>query len=326
MAAPSRRPPAPESLIGDFLARANPHTARAYRTALADFASHLKAGSAAVALDRLLRAGARGAGRLLEKYRLAMTGARDPEGQVRAGRGLGPATVNLRLVVLRSLLRHARKQGLIDWEAAVQGVRDERVHDVRGPSEEILNKMLRAARAKAGPEGARDYAILRLAGELALRRKEIVALDVGDFDPENLELRIHGKGKSQKQTVSCTPRTAEAVQRWLAVRPRSRSGQALFTNLIPGRGSRLSGSAVYAIVRALGKAALPSSSRKRISPHKLRHTSITSAVRRTRELGLSREEVRKFSRHGDMRMVNRYLDADDNAQAKIAKSVGDRLE
>jgi integrase len=78
-------------------------------------------------------------------------------------------------------------------------------------------------------------------------------------------------------------------------------------------------------VRGLGKEALPSRSSRKIGPHKIRHTAITAAVRLAKANGLAREDVQRFSRHKDFRMVARYLDADDRAQGILARANGARL-
>ena len=54
---------------------------------------------------------------------------------------------NLRLTVLRSLFKKARRHGIVQWELDVASVAQELVHDVRGPGDELLNKMLTAAKA-----------------------------------------------------------------------------------------------------------------------------------------------------------------------------------
>lgn len=311
-------------LVAGFLKRTNANTAATYRKQLVDFAREQKATTIEAAIAKLLALGDRAANRRIEAYKLSSTGYRNSKGAM-VGRGLSASAVNLRLTVLRSLLKQARRDRLIDWDMTAANVRDELVHDVRGPGEDVLNTMLRLAKAKPGAAGVRDYAILRLAGELGLRRNEIVSLDVDDVDREARELRIRGKGKQQKQSISCSPKTMDAVQAWLAVRPKPRKGSALFTNLIPGRVERLSPEAVYMIVRSLGQAALPPHSRKRISPHKIRHTAITSALQQTKRLGVGREAVKAFSRHKDMRMVLRYIDADDKTQERLANAVGRRL-
>ena len=116
--------------------------------------------------------------------------------------------------------------------------------------------------------------------------------------------------------------------RWVEVRPRPNRGKGspLFTNLIPGRTGRITGAAVWEIVRALGAAALGSRSKKRVRPHGIRHTAITEAVRRAPSVHVMREDVKKFSRHSDFRMVARYLDADDGAQQKLGAAIAKDLK
>jgi integrase/recombinase XerC len=314
-----------EGLLGSYLARENAATLRHYSAALGDFAGFLKAADRLAAASRLLGAGFAAGNELVAGYRRDMEGTRNSEGKLKSGRGLSASAINLRLTVLRGLVKKARRHGLIDWELDVPNIASENVHEATGPGMDILNRMLAAAKAQPGPLGRRNYAILRLAGELGLRRKEIVGLDLDDVDQVTGTVRIRGKARRQLEKLSCTPATGEALGRWLEVRPRPRDGRALFTNLIPGRPTRLTGSAVYEIVRGLGRDALPKGSRRRVRPHGIRHTAITEAVRRAKDVGLAREEVQKFSRHRDFRMVARYLDAHDQAQRRLGAAVGDAL-
>lgn len=315
-----------EGLLNSYLARENAATLRHYSAALDDFAGFVKAPDRLAAATRLLGAGFAAGNELVTGYRRDMEGTRNSEGKLKSGRGLSASAINLRLTVLRSFIKKARRHGLIDWELDVPNIASENVHEATGPGMDLLNRMLEAAKAQPGPLGRRNYAILRLAGELGLRRKEIVGLDLDDVDLVTGNVRIRGKARRQLEKLSCTPTTTDALGRWLEVRPRPRDGRALFANLIPGRPTRLTGSAVYEIVRGLGRDALPKGSRRRVRPHGIRHTAITEAVRRAKEVGLAREEVQKFSRHRDFRMVARYLDAHDQAQKKLGAAVGDALE
>jgi integrase len=312
-------------LVKAFVERENAQTARAYREALEDFRAFARRGTAVAAIQWLIDAAVGTAEDRVERYKRTLLGTRDEKGKLVKGRGLSSASVNLRLTVLRGVLKKAHRMRLVGWELPVAGVRDEPLRDVRGPTEETLNRMLEIARSRPGPEGCRDYAILRLAAELGLRRREIIGLDLDDVDLDRCELRILGKGRREKELVSCTARTVEALRVWIQGRPPARQGFPLFTNLIPGRAARISGPAVYLIVRGLGSEALPKRSRQRVSPHRIRHSAITLAVKHAKDAGLAREQVRQFSRHADMRMLGRYIDADDKAQAKLARTVGDRL-
>lgn len=313
-----------QGLLRSYLTRDNLSTLRNYEAVLEDFRRYAKAPSVEAALLSLLASGPQKADEKIARYKALVIGKRDQKGRLTRGRGLSSSAVNLRLTVLRSLIKKARRTGMIQWELDVPNLAHELVHDVRGPGDELLNKMLAKAKERPGAEGRRDYAIVRLAAELGLRRREIVGLDLEDLDVAGSELKIRGKGRREKESVACSAKTIEAIQQWIQMRPKPREGSALFTNLIPGRAGRISGPAVYLIVRGLGKAALPSSRRK-IGPHKIRHTAITSAVRLAKANGLAREEVQKFSRHKDFRMVARYIDADDRAQAILANANGARL-
>lgn len=308
-----------------YLTRENATTVRHYTAALNDFAGFAKASDLLAAVERVLNAGFAAGNEMVVDYRRDMEGTRDAKGNLKAGRGLSAAAVNLRLTVLRGLVKKARRHGLIDWELDVPNMVSENVHEASGPGVAVLNRMLELAKAQPGSMGRRNYAILRLAGELGLRRKEIVGLDMDDFDQIAGTIKIRGKARRQLEKLSCTTMTVEAVGRWVELRPRPLSGRPLFTNLILGRPTRLTGSAIYEIIRNLGRDALPKGSRRRVRPHGIRHTAITEAVRRASEVGLAREEVQKFSRHKDFRMVARYLDAHTMAQKKLAEVVGGSL-
>jgi integrase/recombinase XerC len=325
---PNHSSPQTKQLVDEYLTRAKATTARHYRDSVEDFRRFHGGRDIYESVHWLLAAGFSAANSAVEQYKADMEGTFDKDGKIDSGRGLSAAAVNLRLTVLRGIVKKARKAGLIQWEIDVGNLPSEAVHDVAGPGLDVLNQMLDAAKAQPGPAGRRNYAILRLAGQLGLRRYEIVGLDLVDFDATAKVVWIHGKGRKQREKLSCSPALVDAIQAWLAVRPRSRAGSPLFTNLIPGRAERITGSAVYEIVKAMGVLAVPdgrSRKHKGIRPHGIRHTAITEAVHRAKGLGLAREEVQKFSRHKDFRMVARYLDADDEAQKKLAGAVGDVL-
>ena len=132
-------------------------------------------------------------------------------------------------------------------------------------------------------KGIRDYAILRLLWDNALRRNEICSLDVDDFDKSG-QLSILGKGKIQKSQIDLSPATTIAISQWLAAKDnyRSRSvscgesSDSLFTSLDRrSKGHRLDGSTIYRLVREFSKAA---GIDKIVSPHRIRHSAIRRAI------------------------------------------------
>ncbi len=77
-------------------------------------------------------------------------------------------------------------------------------------------------------KGLRDKAILHLLYDLALRRSEVVGLDLEDVDLERGTLRILGKGRLQKEVLSLPTRTRGILSEW--IRCRGELGGPLFIN------------------------------------------------------------------------------------------------
>ena len=164
--------------------------------------------------------------------------------------------------------------------------------------------------------GLTDRALPRLLFDLGLRRAEAVRLDVEDLDLQAGTVDVLGKGRSQKVRLTLPQPTREALAVWLAIR----GGQLgpLFTSCDrAGKGSgRLTGSAVYTIVRRLGAQA----GLAKVRPHGLRHTAITEA------LDLTNGDVRavqRFSRHRDLRTLQRYDDCRRDLGGEVAKRLGE---
>jgi integrase/recombinase XerC len=95
---------------------------------------------------------------------------------------------------LRSLVNHARKVGLCAWTLSdVKGEKVARYRDTTGISPGQFKLMLQQCDLGT-TVGKRDYAILCLLWDNALRRGELVKTNVRDFDPEGKKLTILGKG------------------------------------------------------------------------------------------------------------------------------------
>ncbi len=88
-------------------------------------------------------------------------------------KGLAPSTINTRLAAIKSLVGYARKVGQCHYDLAdVEGVRVENYRDTSGvnPTEyQLTIGMCDRDTVK----GVRDYAILRLLWDNALRRAEL---------------------------------------------------------------------------------------------------------------------------------------------------------
>jgi len=232
-------------------------------------------------------------------------------------RGLTPATINVKLSAVKSLVNYARKVGKCDYTLEdVEGLRAETYRDTTGVSPQTFKQIT----AQLDPDtlkGKRDLAILRLLWDNALRRGEVCSLDSEDYDPEEGKLWIKGKGKLVKESISLSSKAVELVNTWLtAIEGMCQVGNRelgvgnstpstpLFCTVDRATfGHRLSGNALYNIVR---NTAATAGITKVMSPHRIRHSAITPALDAT---GGDARKVHKLSRHKNLNTLMIY---DDN--------------
>jgi integrase/recombinase XerC len=290
-------------------------TIKAYSTDLEDFRITIKAKSVEDAVTRLL-GGDHGDGQaLLARYKSRMTKAR----------GLGSATINRRLSTLRSLGKDSRILGMVPWVLEAKNVRHEAVRDTKGLSEgnaiKLLDHMEELPRTKPV---LRDRAIIRLLLDHALRRGALCKLDMSDFNTETGELKVLEKGKREKAARRLSGSARQALADWVKIR--GTHAGAIFINFDvlhkAKTGKRVSGSAIYAILKARAKGA---GIKGPIRPHGLRHTSIVLAAAEASKRGYGLDKVREHSGHKNVRTLEIYLDKTKEVASELAEAVSRRL-
>lgn len=294
----------PVDLVGAFFSGRNPRTLLAYQADLEGFRTFLGVSSVEEAASVLLSQGSGPANALGLAYRSHLL-----------ERGLSPATVNRRLASIRSLVKLGRLLGLVSWSLEVEGVKGSAYRDTKGPGVDGFRRMLDQVEALEGlqdPKAARDRCILRLLFSMALRRGEVVSLDLAHVDLQEGRLSVMGKGRKERESLSVPFKALESLKAWVALRGDQEG--PLFIALDRGhRGHRLDGSAVYKIVRGLGQAV-----GIRTRPHGLRHAGITSALDATN--GNTRA-VQRFSRHRKLETLSLYDDARQDMAGQVAALV-----
>lgn len=232
-------------------------------------------------------------------------------------KGLAEATVNRRLAALRSLVDFARKIGKCEWDLRdIKGEKITPYRDTSGvPAEKMISMLSVPDRSKQ--KGKRDYALLRLLCENALRRGELVKINVEDFEPDSQSLNILGKGKgSQKEKIDLSYEAVQAIQDWLSTRGNLKNGSPLFISLDNAhKGQRISGDGISHIVQQTSRAAGIS---KQMSPHRLRHSAITCALEITNG---NVSMVQKLSRHSKIETLMIYNDRRENHQKKVTEQL-----
>ena len=236
-------------------------------------------------------------------------------------KSLKESTINRRLSALKSLVNFAAKLGKCNWN--LDDVQTETVQTYRDTTglkpDGIRTMLLRIDRTTI--KGKRDFAILRLLWDNALRRNEVVSANIGDFDYEARSLQILGKGRgSQKSLISLSIGTTNAIQDWLSQNKTKNSDRPLFHSLDHvNHGHRLTGTAIYQIVDRLAR---DSGISKKMSPHRIRHSAITAALDATNG---NVRKVQKLSRHKKLDTLMLYDDNRTNMQGEVSSLLGDLI-
>ena len=296
-----------QTVLDLHLAKPSQSTRDAYSRDLAHFAGWTRL-DPSEAVRALLCAGPGHANELALRY------VADMRDQV------SPATINRRLSALRSLVKLARTVGLIDWALTVSSEKAEAYRDTAGPGVEAVRAMLVKLRERGDAKGVRDTAIIRLLFDVALRRGEVRAFDVGDIYFDAKCLWVTAKGKSAKVKVTMPEPTAAALRAWLDVRAGlSVTDDAVFADLDNRRDehSRMSLRAFNKIVGKLGL-----SIGREARPHGLRHSAITCALDKT---GGDVRAVQRFSRHAKPETLLAYDDNRQDLAGSTAAKVADSL-
>ncbi len=269
--------------------RLSPHTLKATRRDLADFARFCA--------DDGLRAL-----RDLDAHRVRGFAA-----HLRR-RGQSPASVQRVLSSLRSFFRRQVQCGRLPHNPAAE---------VRGPKrprslpKTVQRDALIAAldrQPPAGAEGARDHAIAELFYSSGLRLSELAGLDLDVFSAGDSEVRVRGKGRKER-IVPVGAKARAALGRWLKQRAELADAgeEALF---VSRRGGRLSARSIQA---ALSRWARRGAVGSHVHPHRLRHSFATHLLEESGDL----RAVQELLGHANISTTQVYTHLDFNHLAKV---------
>jgi len=196
--------------------------------------------------------------------------------------GYAKSSVNKYLVALRRVLAESYQLGLYadhnDYyrAAGVKSLRSETLPRGRTLRMEELRALIRTCLADENNPtlGVRDAAVITVLYAAAVRRQEVVDLNLADLDLKEARIRILGKG-SKKRQVYLQADAVAALQNWLDLRGKqlgplftrvTKSGRVMFKRLTP--------QAVYYLLKhRQTQAGLDD-----FTPHDLRRTSITDLL------------------------------------------------
>jgi integrase/recombinase XerD len=199
------------------------------------------------------------------------------------GRDYASSTVARKTAAIKSFCHFLLGEGVMRADPAANMASpkvDKYVPRAITPDEvaRLLEQPARHAAANR-PEGLRDQAMLETLYSTGMRVSELVALDLDDVEPQRALIRCTGKAGRQR-TVPLRASAVEAVNRYLADgRPSLvlSDNPALFLN---HRGSRLTRQGFWLILKSYAQQAEIGD----ITPHTLRHSFATHALRHGAEL------------------------------------------
>lgn len=220
-------------------------------------------------------------------------------------------TVRKALAALRGTLEQAWRMGLLSREdlerRRLKGVKVHPTETGRVLSPGEVQRLVAAARGDGGTIGLRDAAVISVMYAAGLRRAEVGALAVADYDASAGTLRVLGKGRKLR-VAHLAPGWGRYVQDWVSARPGTGSmGDALFGKVLgpDHRGGRprvsprgLSPSAVARLVEAarLRAGVAP------FTPHDLRRSFGTTLLDRGVDLSM----VQKLMGHESVNTTTIY--------------------
>jgi len=287
-----------DTVLSDWLnTKRSLHTRRVYQKDIENFLADL-----GTELGKFLTLDRHGAYALVSRYKGDLI-----------KKELKSATINRRLAAIKSLVSFAYNCGHCEFMLeAVKGEKLCAYRDTTGIDPEAFKRVLGGI-DRTSLKGIRDYALMMLLWSNALRRSEVSKASIADFDPVAKTLRIFGKGRgTQSEIVSLGIGTVTAIEAWLEARGEHQPDKALFCSINPGyRDGRLCTQAIYNIVSDRCQDAGIS---KVMSPHRIRHSSITAALEAT---GGDVRRVQKLSRHSSLNTLLIYDDNRKNLQGQI---------
>ncbi len=274
---------------------ASPHTLRAYRREIVQFAEYI--------MEHF------GAGADLRK--VEHTHIRGYLGAL-YGQGLSKASAARAVAAIRSWYKWLAKLGYVEQNAAAL-VATPRLpkHLPRVPTIEQMNRALDSG-LKSGTDGAawpaRDTAIVELLYGCGIRNAELVGLDLKDIQWANEAVRVHGKGNKQRD-VPLGDAAAAALRVYLGERQaklleagKGSDALLLSARLKPGARGGAGRLTTRSVGRIVKRMAIAHGMAAETHPHTLRHAFGTHML----EEGADLRAIQELLGHERLSTTQRY--------------------
>lgn len=231
--------------------------------------------------------------------------------------GKSANTINLALSSIRGVMKACFHLKLInaDQMLLIEGitpVRGQRLPSGRSLSKAELTKLHRCCQQDKTVIGKRDYAVIALMLATGLRRSEVIAITMDDYNTRTGLLTIQSGKGNQQRTAYLNTDSRQVVSQWLMVRgkqpghlfnPVSKTGTIVI--------KALTCQTIYDIIKQRSEQAKLDP----VRPHDLRRTFVTQLL----EAGVDINTTRQLVGHADIQTTARYDCRDLKIQQKAVK-------
>jgi site-specific recombinase XerD len=211
---------------------------------------------------------------------------------------IAPATFNIRRKYLKAFFSWLIDEGAYT-KNPLDGIRARKAEPrIVQHSAEVLEKLLKLP-DRSTYCGKRDYALLCLSIDTAIRPGEALALSVEDVNLKEMTVLVRAStSKTRKsRTLPFSIETAKALQALIASRPREWDTKLLFANY---EGDRLT---ISGWRQRLKKHYAPKLGLKRLSPYDLRHDAALYFLRN----GMNPFALQAIMGHSNLETTKHYI-------------------
>lgn len=234
-------------------------------------------------------------------------------------RNNAPKTRNARLAAIKAFFRFLeyRLVSCLDQARSIHAI------PMKKSDDKLIDYLTRAeiqalldAPSTTSKSGLRDRAMLHLAFAAGLRVSELIGLRLQDLvlSPQPM-VHVLGKGRRER-SLPLWKETATVLRAWLAVRGDGTAPEFF----VSARGGRLTRSGFEYILAKHVKTATvntPALTKKRISPHVLRHSCAMHMLLATRDV----RKVSLWLGHASLQSTEAYLRADPTEKLEALAAV-----
>jgi integrase/recombinase XerC len=204
---------------------------------------------------------------------------------VLSDKGLETKTINRKCSSLKKYFKFLQKIEVLS-ESPMQGHKQlKSTPKLVVPLTEVELQNLMSTYDDSNYEGSRDALILELLYNTGIRRAELISIAIDDLDFANAQLKVIGK-RNKARLIPLLPNVVNRIQSYLNFRNQqigANRSQYLFIN---ARGQAINPSKIYSCVTKFLSVV---STKKKLSPHVLRHSFATHLLNRGADINTIKE-------------------------------------